>query len=69
MRHLDTDDHERLLDENREAYARERAEDISFELYKIERALSVVSVDEVERLQERRESLLCELDEIKRQFE
>jgi len=38
-RNLDTDDHARLVDENREQYLRERAEQLSRELREIRREL------------------------------
>jgi hypothetical protein len=38
-RNLDTDDHERLLDENRDAYLRERHERLVRELEHLERRM------------------------------
>lgn len=46
--HLDTDDHQRLIEENRAAYAREEAARLAQERADIEAALRVVG-DENER--------------------
>lgn len=55
--YLDTDDHGRLLEENRAAYAQDELEELSRELRQIETAREVVSCEEHVRLDARVEAI------------
>lgn len=61
--YLDTDDHGRLIEENREAYLRDEAERKADKLRKIEQALDVVATqharDELHEEKERLEARLA----------
>jgi len=62
--YLDTDDHGRLLEENRDAYLRERADRIRRTIEQMNTALEVVSPEENARLRAEQERLKEELEEI-----
>lgn len=64
--YLDTEDHGRLIEENREAYARDRAERLSREVREIEQTLEWghVSTEEAERLHAEKQRLLDDLEEM-----
>lgn len=61
--YLDTDDHGRLIAENRDAYERERRERLFREIEKIDVALDVVSTEEAQELVTRKEEIKDELRE------
>lgn len=67
-RNLDTDDHARLLDENREAYDRERASRLIHAIDSIEDAKPYVDEETAERMENAADRLRAEL-EVLRQHE
>lgn len=63
--YLDEDNHERLLNENREAYIRERIERLNREIEEMKVAMKHVSPEEKARLQSKIESHREEILELK----
>lgn len=67
--YLDTDNHARLIEENKAAYLREAADRKKAKIEKITQALDVVSYDEAARLRAERKRLIAELEDLGERIE